>query len=305
MTRRLINATFALERLAEGDEDRDEYGVAMLVADGTYNGIFVPAKELKKAAASMEAQPLNIDHSFRVEDEVGFVRNVQFVKGVLRGILVLNPATAKYTAAKAYIKNRQAAGKVPEVSVGFYCDIDEDEELGLVAKNIGFDHLALVTRGACSPEDGAGIGLARTQEVPTMAKDNEVPPPAGAGAGAPVAPTALKADHDKQVADLQAELAQVRQEKADVEQELRVYQSKEFADLKSEAVALGAPVAETDDIASLRSKVEVAKAVLAKAPKQPEPAQATRHTRPNVEQAPTGAGRARSLAARVGLSLDD
>lgn len=66
--------------------------------------------------------------------------------------------------AKGFIRARSAAGKVPEVSVRVWLSLEypknEDEgELPPKAYDLEFDHLALVTRGACSPEDGCGIGM--------------------------------------------------------------------------------------------------------------------------------------------------
>lgn len=153
--------------LAKGDV-ADAYPVAMLVGDKSFflgEDIFFPIDELSIGSPSMEGQPLNLDHSHAVEDEVGFVRGAHMDGATLRGEAVLTPGTAKYATAKAFIENRLAAGKPPEVSVGVYLEIHEekmkDGSTRLVARNLAFDHLALVSRGACSPEAGCGVGMCR------------------------------------------------------------------------------------------------------------------------------------------------
>lgn len=174
MTRKL---TLPVQLSAGSNEN--EYLVTMLVGDGTYNGVFCPTEEVAMAAKSWEGQPLNLDHSWTVEDEVGFVKNPTMVGPALKAVLVLNPKTAKFAVAKAYIENRIAAGKAPEVSVGFYCNEEEDDVGRIVARNMRGDHLALVTRGACSPEAGCGVGLSQlTMNQKAEADKSAAPAPA-------------------------------------------------------------------------------------------------------------------------------
>lgn len=175
----------------------NEYEAVFLTAgaqpvSGYADGLVFLAEELQRGAASMNGQPVNINHSRAVEDEVGFVKpdSVRVVDGKLRGTIVLNPSTAKFAVAKAFIENRQRANKAPEVSVGVtYLE----EMLGngtVLARDIAFDHLALVTRGACSPERGCGVGLSK--ETTLMEPENPTPE-AGAVPAAP-APEAAPAE---------------------------------------------------------------------------------------------------------------
>jgi hypothetical protein len=324
MTRKhfTLHLSLGVERASATDispsaaiENGNEFPASLLVGDGTYNGLFVPADELRRAAPSMEKQPINIDHSALVEDEVGYVRQAGMFERALRGILVLNPDTTKFNTAKAYIQNRMAAGRPPEVSVGFFCDVEENNEGLLIARNIQFDHLALVTRGACSPENGCGVGMAHTDRESMTNKTPEPAPAAPAASPAPAAPVVAAAEpkpcgckqletallsekeaHEATTKDRDALKGERDQLKAALAEAPKRYK------LAAEAEALGVPVKESDSVSAIESNIALAKAVLAKAPKAPAPA-ATRFTRPAVEgTAP--ADRARKLASLAGLNLD-
>lgn len=143
----------------------------MIVGDGTYNGIYFPAEELEKAHMSWEKQPINLDHSDKIIDEIGFIKQVFYDKANKKVTAkpFLNDTAPKVQVAAGYINGRLAAGTIPEVSVGVWLDRedeeDEDGELRATARNLEGDHLALVTRGACSPEAGCGIGLSKNDKV--------------------------------------------------------------------------------------------------------------------------------------------
>ena len=152
------------------DPDKDEFSIGLaestiLIGDGTYNGTFFPAEEIEKAFMSWNKQPININHSSEIEDEVGYITKPSFDKHTkqFKVTPVLNKETSKYDIANGYISNRVKAGKPPEVSVGVWVDKEyetmDDGDERLVARNLQGDHLALVCRGACSPEAGCGIGL--------------------------------------------------------------------------------------------------------------------------------------------------
>jgi hypothetical protein len=133
-----------------------------IVGDGVYNGILFTADEIKKAYKTMDNQPLNLDHSERVEDEIGFAHLPRWENNRMMVTPFINKRAPKAAVAMAYINGRFAAGKAPEVSVGVWLNLeydDENDEAPPVARDLQFDHLALVTRGACSPEDGCGIGM--------------------------------------------------------------------------------------------------------------------------------------------------
>lgn len=77
-----------LANLSEGDEIPLDDTVA-IVGDGIYKGVFFPTEEIEKAYKSMEGQPFVLDHSDRVEDEIGFVKDVVFKDGKM----VLTPTS--------------------------------------------------------------------------------------------------------------------------------------------------------------------------------------------------------------------
>jgi len=138
----------------------------ILVGDKIYNDIFFPSEELEKSFMSWDKQPLNINHSENIEDIVGYVVEPKYDKETKKFSVkpVLDESTSKYAIAKGYIESRMKAGAIPEVSIGVWCDTvpvkDKREDGALfVASNLIGDHLALVTRGACGPKDGCGIGL--------------------------------------------------------------------------------------------------------------------------------------------------
>jgi hypothetical protein len=296
------------------DEDTDRYPVAMLVGDGTYNGLFVPTKELRKAAVSMDRQPLNLDHSYLVADEIGYVIEPKMKAAALKGLLILNPETANYATAKGYIKNRFAAGKPPEVSVGFWCDVlDEEDEKGdrrYVAQNIEFDHLALVTRGACSPADGAGVGLSSKEPAPIEAaakvEDVKPTPPTEAEA-------VLRAELEKsksEAAALTQERDALKVERDALAKERDTLAQREVAltakladerprlKLAAECESLGLAVSEADTTATLTARLADVKAALAKAPKAEAAPQ--RHTAPNTQGADSKSA-LRNIVAHMGF----
>jgi hypothetical protein len=160
-------------------DEKNEAGVTgldrstILVGDGVYNGIYFPKSVLEKCYKSFDKQPININHSDKVEDIVGHIAEPRFDSNKITVRPVLHENTVKYNVAQGFINSRIRANAVPEVSVGIWVDktfIDEEERENypnnaiFVASNGEGDHLSLVTRGACSPEDGCGIGLKKAIE---------------------------------------------------------------------------------------------------------------------------------------------
>lgn len=145
-----------------GELDRS----TILVGEGVYNGIFFPSDEIEKSYLSWDRQPINLNHSDAVEDIVGYVTEPMFDKVTKKFSVkpVLDPSTSKYGIANGYITSRFNAGSIPEISIGVWCSkdfVEEERKDGatFIAKDLEGDHLALVTRGACSPKQGCGIGL--------------------------------------------------------------------------------------------------------------------------------------------------
>jgi hypothetical protein len=169
------------ESESESEEFKELSKTTVLLGDEIFNGGFYPAEEIAKAFKTMEGKPLILDHSKAIEDEIGFVKDVKYCPKVkkMTVIPVINLSTPKSRIALSYIECRMKAGQIPEVSVGVFVDsavemIGGEEKL--VCRNLEFDHLALVTRGACGPSSGCGIGLSTKEnkklEVINM-EDNE------------------------------------------------------------------------------------------------------------------------------------
>lgn len=158
----------------------------IIVGDGLYNNVWHPAEEAEKAYKSLDRQPFNLDHSDFVIDEIGFWRDPLYDPATkkLSAIPVVNLNTERGKVALNHIKNRLLADKPAELSSGFWatettefiaiCNAEE-----MTARNWDFDHGALVTRGACGPSKGAGIGLSQNSLVTnaewTSAYINDLP----------------------------------------------------------------------------------------------------------------------------------
>jgi hypothetical protein len=156
------------------DEDLDLDIVTMIVGDSYFNGAYFPAEELEKMYHQFEGAPINLNHSDdRVEDIVGFVKDVKFNDGRITGTPVFDKETSKYKEAMGYILSRFKANDFPNVSVGMYGERFEeeldDDSTHFVARNFEADHLALVVHGACNPGTGCGIGIGNSVTV----SDNE------------------------------------------------------------------------------------------------------------------------------------
>jgi len=143
----------------------------LLIGDKLYNNVWHPADELEKSYMTMEHQPFIIDHGEDVEDEIGWMENIEYdpESKKLTAIPVLNLNTAKGTTALNHMRNRLLANKAPETSVGFWAT-EHMEEIPMLenaqhisARDWEFDHNSLVTRGAGSPEMGIGIGLSKSK----------------------------------------------------------------------------------------------------------------------------------------------
>lgn len=163
------------------DESKQKIGFdrsTILVGGKVFNGIYFPMDEVERGFRSFDKQPINLNHSDLVEDIVGYVKEPFFDKkdNKLSVVPVFDDTTSKYSVAMGYINTRIAAGATPEVSVGMWLDkvpVEEKRDDGaiFIARNYEGDHLALVTRGACSPEDGCGIGMSKEEPIPIVANN--------------------------------------------------------------------------------------------------------------------------------------
>ena len=151
-----------IKKLDETDEQfYNEYNTVMIVGDGEYNSTYFPADEVEKAVSSFEGVPININHNDEtIEDIVGYVKDVKYEDKKLYATAIFDRRTSKYGAVNGYIQSRKSANDVPNVSIGVWIDVAEEKigkEIKTVARNLRGDHLAVVVRGACNPEDGCGI----------------------------------------------------------------------------------------------------------------------------------------------------
>ena len=146
----------------------------IIVGDKTYNGVYFPKEELEKAFMSWDKQPINLDHSESIRNMVGYVEEPQYFNGKITVRPVLDEKLPAYSFAKAYIDSRIGAKAIPQVSVGVWIDrVPEEMEEGetrITARNLEGYHLALVAHGACSPQDGCGIGLEKKEMIPISAE---------------------------------------------------------------------------------------------------------------------------------------
>lgn len=311
MTRKSLTLTADIQK----PQVENEYE-ATLLAPGTHNGWTFLAEEITRAAATMEGQPVNLNHSRAVEDEVGFVKGVKVVEGRLRGFLALTPQTQKFAIAKAFIENRQRAGKAPEVSVGVSFMEEVLENGTVLARDLSFDHLALVTRGACSPEKGCGVGLSKENvnmepETPPAPAAGEAPPaPAPAEASPPAeatsepTPAPLAAEkppcgcHDLEKALLaekeahakaSADLAEETKARSRAEADLAALRDSipERLALLAKARDLGLEATGSEDIAVLKQDISKAERVAAHLAAKNSASPATGPTTP-ASGAPTG-----------------
>ena len=151
-----------IKKLDETDEQfYNEYNTVMIVGDGEYNSTYFPADEVEKAVSSFEGVPININHNDEtIEDIVGYVKDVRYEDKKLYATAIFDQRTSKYGAVNGHIQSRKSANAVPNVSIGVWIDVAEEKigkEIKTVARNLRGDHLAVVVRGACNPEDGCGI----------------------------------------------------------------------------------------------------------------------------------------------------
>lgn len=139
----------------------NRYAVTMLVGDSVYHGVtggvlYWPGNEIAKGARSMLGRSVTLNHSDDPQDVVGRVISVTGDRGILRGVIELDPSKPKYAVAKGYLDGALAIGATPNVSI----DADHRSTLEAnrrVARDIQFTALAIVPTGACSDRAGCGV----------------------------------------------------------------------------------------------------------------------------------------------------
>jgi hypothetical protein len=132
-----------------------------IIGDGIYNGWFLPKEELEKGYRSMVNKTFVLDHSMDIEDAVGFVDTSEYAEPAMINSFTIDEELEKADVALKWIAKKQERGEMPEVSVAFTAKVADmedwyDEDTPSMV-DIEFIHLALVTAGACSADDGCGV----------------------------------------------------------------------------------------------------------------------------------------------------
>lgn len=102
--------------------------------------------ELAKGSNNWIANFLNVDHSYRTNDRVGYAMNPRWFGNAVMGDIHIHPITrtAKDTIAQI------DAGLINELSVELLSrDVWSEDQTKLLATDIKFCGLAVVTDGAC------------------------------------------------------------------------------------------------------------------------------------------------------------
>ena len=158
---------------------------------------FLPGEEITDAFASAaNGAPVLTDHPVKRglpasgrtpeimnEIGVGFLFNVRAEPGRLIGDVWIDPTRAADVGDLTAILERLEGSETVELSTGFKARIEatkgvfNGESYDLVIRPMGFDHLAIFARktGACSVEDGCGLGVneeAGTPPEPQDARDD-------------------------------------------------------------------------------------------------------------------------------------
>ncbi len=158
--RKKLRLSVPLEmKIANKENGTVEFERSTLLVPGVHNGITFPREEIEKMKFE-QSFPLNLDHSQDVSAEVGFWTDAAVEGEKFRANPVINKETAYAIHALGYINNRQKFGAVPEVSVEVYGVPKKDAEGNEIFTELEIDKASLVSRGAVSPEKGAGIGMA-------------------------------------------------------------------------------------------------------------------------------------------------
>lgn len=137
------------------------YKAVALVGDAVYNGFYVPKEEIEKAHMTMKGRTFVIDHNPDIIGVVGFIDESFYEAPSMVNVFSIDESLEASDIALKWINKIFERDEIPEVSVSFsakvadFEDWYDDETPTLI--DLKFIHLALVTAGACSPDDGCGI----------------------------------------------------------------------------------------------------------------------------------------------------
>lgn len=136
--------------------------------------IAITEQFIRNAAPTIEGEPVNLEHSQRVNDEVGFHRNPAVEEDergtVLRADLQIQQSRPRFEDAVSFIESRLTAGDVPEYSMELPTpelewreagpgETFQGEQFDIMLTDGAFAGGALLSEGACTAEDGCGVGL--------------------------------------------------------------------------------------------------------------------------------------------------
>jgi cytochrome c556 len=157
----------------------------VMIVDGVLNGALVTQEEYGRYVEAWNGVPVPVVHPEKDGEpisannpvthnsqNIGFIFNSKVDSGRLVGEMWIN--TRKATKlGYGYIINDVKAGKVIEVSTGYFCDIEptpgeyNGSKYIEIHRNLRPDHLALLPneQGACSVKDGCGVRVNRMEAV--------------------------------------------------------------------------------------------------------------------------------------------
>lgn len=161
------------------------------VLNNNLGATFLPAEEIEASVDAWNSIPVTLRHPTQRGQPIsarqpgvlnasgiGFLFNARYQDGALKADVYLDPArlSAIEDAGKAI--NRVEQGEVVEVSTGFTTRVEPEtgahngERYEAVLRGIRPDHFAVLDneKGACSVDDGCGLGANAHQEAEDMGR---------------------------------------------------------------------------------------------------------------------------------------
>lgn len=157
------------------------------VLENNIGRMLLPAEEIERSASAWNFTPVTLGHPQRggrpttardpdvVNSRViGILFNAEFKDGALKADVFIDPEQAENVRGGEELIAQLERGEIGEVSTGFSFSADnesgefEGDEFDLIARNIQPDHFAVgIEEGACSVEDGCGLGINVRSEART------------------------------------------------------------------------------------------------------------------------------------------
>lgn len=137
------------ESVVELEDDKGKYTLvkATVLTEGKWNDLFYPADAIKNANNTADGVQLRLNHSTDIKDVISLVSNPVYdptIKGTrVESKVYHSEIDPKYLAR---LKN----GTWKDVSGGLHIDIRNNEKKEPYAANMVYDHIGIVTKGACT-----------------------------------------------------------------------------------------------------------------------------------------------------------